>query len=127
MKVLALGAVFVALSAGAAFAAGDATAGATVFKKCAVCHSIGDGAVNKIGPILTGVVGRVAGTEAGFNYSPAMVDAGKGGLTWTEADLSEFLHKPSDKVKGTKMTFPGLPNQTDIDNVVAYLASMPAK
>src|ERR1700733_1325807 len=37
----------------AAWADGDATAGAAIFKKCAVCHSP-DAGVNKVGPSLHG-------------------------------------------------------------------------
>jgi len=45
-------------------------------------------------------------------------------LTWDAATLDKWLTKPSDLVKGTKMTFPGLPNQADRDNVIAYLATL---
>ena len=55
--------------------AGDATAGATVFKKCAVCH-VADSDKNKVGPSLFKVMGRTAGTHPGFSYSPAMKAAG---------------------------------------------------
>ena len=72
MRMLAAAAVALTMAATPSFAAGDATAGQAVFAKCAVCHNIGAGAKNKIGPALTGVVGRQPGTFAGFNYSPAM-------------------------------------------------------
>jgi cytochrome c len=104
-----------------AFAQGDAAAGETIFKRCAACHSIGEGAKNKVGPILTGVVGRVAGTEADFKYSDAMTAAGAGGLTWTPEELHAFLTAPKTKVPGTKMSFPGLKTPEDLDNIVAYL------
>lgn len=103
--------------------AGDATAGADVFKKCAACHNIGPGAKNKIGPSLTGVVGRQPGTFAGFNYSAALKTFGTTNPAWTPALLAQFLQGPSKLVPGTKMTFPGLPQQTDVDNVIAYLAT----
>jgi cytochrome c len=99
-------------------AAQDAAAGEKVFLKCKVCHQIGEGAKNSVGPVLNGVVGRKAGTIEGYNYS----DANKGsGLTWDEATLKEYLPNPRAKVPGTKMTFAGLPNPTDVDNVIAYL------
>lgn len=109
------------LSAGGAFAQGDAPAGEVVFKKCAVCHAVGEGAKNKVGPVLNGVLGRTAGTLEGYSYSQAMKDAGAGGLVWTPETMSEFLAKPKEYVKGTKMAFNGLPNPEDIANVVAYL------
>jgi len=123
MKVLVLAGMALALAAGPSFAAGDATAGATVFQQCAVCHNVGAGATNKIGPALTGVIGRQPGTFAGFAYSQAMKDFGTKNGAWTPDLLAQFLKNPQGEVAGTKMTFPGLASQTDIDNVVAYLQS----
>jgi len=99
---------------------GDANAGATVFNKCKVCH-VAETDQNKVGPSLNGVIGRVAGTHAGFAYSKAMVEAGKAGLQWDEATLRDYLHNPKAKVKGTKMAFPGLKDDTEITNLLAYL------
>lgn len=101
----------------AAAPGGDATAGKTVFAKCAACHSVKAGE-NKIGPSLHGVVGRKAGTEAGFSYSPAMKGSG---ITWTAAEIDDFLANPRTKVKGTKMFFVGLPKPEDRANLIAYL------
>lgn len=109
------------LAALPAQAAGDPDAGRNVFKKCMQCHAIGDGAQNKTGPVLTGVVGRVAGTYEGFKYSDPMAKAGQGGLSWTPDQLAEYLANPKEKVPGNKMAFPGLKVQADIDNVIAYL------
>ena len=99
---------------------GDATAGEVVFKKCAVCH-VADTDKNKVGPSLNGLFGRKAGTHPDFRYSPAMLAAGEGGLVWDDATLRDYLHDPRKKVKGTKMMFPGLKDDVDIANVVAYL------
>ena len=123
MKVLTLGLVISVLLAGSAYAQGDAAAGANVFKKCAACHAVGEGAKNKVGPELNQLIGRVAGTAPDFKYSQAMTDAGTGGLVWSAETLHQFLTKPKDFVKGTKMSFPGLKEQADIDNIVAYLTS----
>lgn len=102
-------------------AAGDAEAGAAVFKRCASCHAVGEGAKNKVGPELNEVFGRVAGSLPDYKYSNAMVEAGAGGLTWTPETLAEFLHGPKDFVKGTKMSFAGLKTDEDIANIEAYL------
>ncbi|NTJ10340.1 cytochrome c family protein [Rhizobium lusitanum] len=99
---------------------GDATAGATVFKKCAICH-IAETDQNKVGPSLNGLFGRTAGTHPNFAYSPAMQEAGKAGLVWNETSLRDYLHDPKAKVKGTKMTFVGLKDDTEITNLIAYL------
>lgn len=104
----------------AAAMAADAEAGKTVFNKCKVCHQIGEGAKNAVGPNLTGVIGRKAGTAEGFNYSEAMKGAG---WTWDEAILKEYLADPKKKVPGNKMVFAGLKDAADIDNVIEYIKS----
>lgn len=123
MKSLVLAAFVVVAAAGPSLAAGDAAAGQTVFTKCAVCHSVGAGAKNKIGPVLNGVVGRQPGTAADFTYSAAMKDFGTKNAAWTPELLGKFLQNPKAEVPGTKMTFAGLSNQADIDNVIAYLTT----
>jgi cytochrome c len=112
-----IGAAALVGASGAAFAQ-DAAAGEVVFKKCKVCHQIGEGAHNMVGPSLNGVVGRKAGTFPGYNYSDANKNSG---ITWDEATLMVYLHDPRAKVPGTKMTFPGLSSDDDIKNVIAYL------
>lgn len=96
----------------------DAAAGEKVFLKCKACHQIGEGAKNAVGPVLNGVVGRKAGTYPGYSYSDANKNSG---ITWDEATLKEYLKNPRGKVPGTKMIFPGLTKEEDIDNVIAYL------
>ena len=96
----------------------DAAAGEKVFAKCKICHQIGEGAKNMVGPALDGVVGRKAGSYPDYRYS----DANKGsGITRDEATLKEYLKDPKAKVPGTKMFFPGLKSDDDIANVIAYL------
>lgn len=99
----------------------DPAAGETVFKKCAACHAVGEGAKNKIGPELNDLIGRTAGSLDGFKYSKAMVEAGEGGLHWNEDSLAEFLADPRGTVKGTRMAFPGLKKDEDVQNIIAYL------
>ena len=105
------------VSIGAA-AAQDAAAGEKVFAKCKVCHQIGEGAKNLVGPVLNGVVGRKAGTYPDYHYSDANKNSG---ITWDEATLKEYLKDPKAKVPGTKMVFPGLKSDDDLANVIAYL------
>lgn len=101
----------------------DAEAGKKVFQKCAPCHSVGPGATNKVGPNLSGLVGRKAGTEEGFSYSDAMKNSG---LTWDEATFKEYITDPKKKVPGNKMLFPGVKDELERDDVFAYLASFNA-
>ena len=119
MKVKVVGIVMAALAASVgAAAAQDAAAGEKVFAKCKICHQIGEGAKNGVGPALNGVVGRKAGSEEGYNYSTANKSSG---LTWDEATLRQYLKNPRAMVPGTKMIFPGISNEKDIDDVIVYL------
>ncbi|MGB7244608.1 MAG: c-type cytochrome [Sulfitobacter sp.] len=107
----------------AAFDAELAAAGEKVFKKCKACHQIGEGAENKSGPILNGVVGNPAGAVDGFKYSKPMTAAAEGGLVWTQDELAAFLAKPKAYMKGTKMSFAGLKKDEDQQAVIEYLKS----
>ena len=119
MKLLSFsvaGAALLASLGGAV--AQDAAAGEKVFAKCKICHQIGEGAKNTVGPVLNGVVGRHAGTYPDYHYSDANKNSG---ITWDEVTLKEYLKDPKAKVPGTKMVFPGLKSDEDIANVIAYL------
>jgi cytochrome c len=119
-SVLYAAAIAAVAFANHAMADGDAAAGATVFKKCAVCHSAEAG-TNKVGPSLFGVVGRHSASVADYTYSQAMKDFNK---VWDEALLNTYLTDPRAVVVGTKMVFPGLKDETDRKNVIAYLATL---
>jgi cytochrome c len=113
------------LVASSAAQAADVAAGEKVFGKCRACHAVGEGAANKVGPHLNGLLGRVAGTVDGFGYSPAMVEAGAEGLVWHEEALTAYLVAPRNYVEGTKMAFAGLKSDDELANVIAYLATFP--
>lgn len=99
---------------------GDPAAGKSAFNKCSACHAVQEG-VNKVGPTLHGVVGRKAATVPGYAYSPAMQ---KHDAVWDEAALDKYLADPRGVVQGTKMVFPGLKNETERRNVIAYLETL---
>lgn len=124
VKSLALTSALVAsaIVAGSA-SAGDAAKGEKVFKKCKACHAVGDGAKNKVGPQLNEIFGRAAGSIEGYKYSKAMIAAGADGLVWDEDSLTQYLKKPKDFIKGTKMAFAGLRKDKDMENILAYLAT----
>ncbi|MCV0395736.1 MAG: cytochrome c family protein [Rhizobiaceae bacterium] len=115
-------AFLVLLPAGRA-AAQDIDSGKKLFARCAACHNA-ETTANKVGPHLNGVIGRAAAAVEGFNYSPAMKQAAAGGLVWDDAALHEYLANPKAKVPGTKMVFPGLKKEKEIDDLLAYLASV---
>ncbi len=104
----------------------DAAAGEKVFNRCKACH-VADKDENRVGPSLMGVIGRTAGTHPNYQYSPAMVEAGKNGTVWNDQTLTEYLKNPKAMVKGTKMAFAGLKNDKDIADVIAYLEQFSKK
>ncbi len=96
-------------------------AGEKAFRKCRACHQVGKDAKSRAGPNLNGVVGRVAASVDGFNYSKAMKAAGMRGLIWNEEELAGYLAKPREYLRGTKMSFAGLKSEDEIAATVAYL------
>jgi cytochrome c len=95
-----------------------AARGRILFLRCSSCHDISSGPSPKIGPNLSGVVGRRAGSLPGYNYSPAMKAQT---FVWDSAHLDLWLQGPSALVPGTAMAFAGLPSETDRQAVIAYL------
>ena len=99
-------------------ATGDPDRGAQVFRSCAACHSLKPGEQHT-GPSLAGIVGRHAGTVAGFTrYSSALQQAD---VTWTEETLDRWLADPRAVVPGNSMTFPGVRDQQARADLIAYL------
>ena len=99
----------------------DAAAGQRVFNQCRACHTINEGARAGVGPNLHGVVGRKAAAIEGFRYSPSMRQKAEGGLTWTEEDLRAYLRNPKEIVPAGSMAFPGLRNEQQLNDLIAYL------
>jgi cytochrome c len=116
---LGCAAAFAALLADTAVA-GDAARGGRVFERCYACHSVDPAETGLTGPNLAGVVGRRAASRD-FDYSPALREAGRRGLVWDEAALDAFLADPASAVPGTSMNFPGLRNEADRRDLIAYL------
>ncbi|MEO1490620.1 MAG: c-type cytochrome [Pseudomonadota bacterium] len=113
----------VEVAAAPAFDAELAGAGEKVFKKCKACHQVGEGAKNKVGPHLNGIVGAALGARDGFRYSKALTARAGEGAVWDEAALDAFLTKPKAWLKGTKMAFAGLKKETDRAALIEYLKS----
>jgi cytochrome c len=110
-----------ASTAVAANAAGDAKAGAAVFKRCAVCHTSDKGGGDGLGPNLFGVAGRKAASRPGYAYSAPLQ---KSGIVWNEANLTKWVAGPPRLVPGNKMAFPGITSKKQQADVVAYLTSL---
>jgi cytochrome c len=109
---------------GVLLASADVAAGENSAKKCQSCHNFAEGAGNKTGPELFGVVDRPIGSHPGFAYSPGMEEHLAKGDLWTYENLNTFLHAPKEFTPGTKMNFSGLKNDQERANVIAYLASV---
>ena len=122
MNRLTLSALVVVASAAtiSSALAQDAAAGKTSFNKCLPCHSIGEGAKNKVGPQLNGIDGRHSGTAPDYNYSDANKNSG---ITWSKEQFLEYIKDPKAKIPGTKMTFAGIKNEKEANDLWAYLAS----
>ncbi|WGR63372.1 c-type cytochrome (plasmid) [Paracoccus ferrooxidans] len=97
--------------------------GEKVFKKCAACHKVGDGAKNSTGPTLNGIVGSPAGKVEGFKYSKPLLAMAADGLVWDDASLHTYLENPKGMIKGGKMSFAGLKKEDERAAVIAYLAT----
>jgi cytochrome c len=117
MRKVIFGAVLAVMASGGANAQ-DAAAGEKVFGVCKMCHQIGEGAKNAVGPALNGVIGRKAGTAAGYSYSDANKNSG---ITWDEATFREYIKDPKAKVPGTKMVYAGLKDEQKTNDLVAFL------
>lgn len=96
---------------------GDPVAGEKSFAKCRACHSTAPGE-NKIGPTLYGVIGRLAGTVEGYNYSKPNKESG---ITWTEQEMFDYLENPKNKIPGTKMAFAGIKKPEERVDLIAWL------
>jgi cytochrome c len=111
-------AVIALVASTAAASAQDVAAGEQSFKKCLPCHSVGEGAKNKVGPELNGLDGRKAGNAETFNYTEANKNSG---ITWSESTFKEYIKDPRAKISGTKMVFAGIKNEEEVNNLWAYL------
>ncbi len=115
-----------ALALGACAAARAESAvdpGARAFQKCFACHSVDPAERGLPGPNLGGVVGRPAAALDDYDYSEAMIAAGRTGkLVWSEATLDRFIADPKAFLPGTAMNFIGMRNPAERKAVIAYLA-----
>jgi cytochrome c len=86
-------------------------------RRCSGCHATDS---TKEGPRLRGVIGRKAGSVAGFQYSDALRDSG---ITWTEELVTRWLANPDALVKDNDMEF-RVTNADERAALVAYLKSL---
>jgi cytochrome c len=100
----------------------DAKRGEQLVKVCVQCHTFNKGGPNKIGPNLWDVTEEPMASVSGYQFSAAM--AAHKGEKWDPEKLNEWLWKPQALIKGTKMTFAGMPKAEDRADIIAYLDTL---
>src|SRR5262245_18837180 len=116
---LPIAAVAVTFAAVPGHCAGNAAKGEQKFAKCAICHA--KDKTNGIGPGLAGIIGRHAGALPEFSYSQAMKNSN---IVWNEKSLDTFIMATQSAVPGNTMPFPGIPDQQERNDLIAYLESL---
>ena len=93
--------------------------GARIFRRCQSCHTVDEGGRNMVGPNLHGVFGADAGAKEGFRYSPAMSESG---IVWSAETLDAYLANPRTYIPRNRMSFAGLRDEEDRNDLIAWLA-----
>ncbi len=97
---------------------GDIANGEAIWRQCSACH-VNDAEQNRIGPHLVGVLGREVASVDGFRYSDALLELDG---QWTPEQLNVWLENPSDYAPGTKMSYRGVSDPTDREDIIKYLS-----
>ena len=92
--------------------------GQKIFKKCSACHTYNKEGANKVGPNLWNLINSPKANVEGFAYSKELAEFGG---QWGYEELAQFLYKPKEYIKGTKMNFGGLKKVQDRANLVLFL------
>ncbi len=91
--------------------------GARLSGPCWACHDF-YGTQNKVGPYLSGIYGRRAGSSTFGAYSDALRATG---VVWDDRTLDAFLASPQRFAPGTTMVSPGLESRADREALLFYM------
>ena len=96
-------------------ASGDAKRGEQQYAaRCIACHSV---EANLAGPMHRGVLGRMAGSVTGFDYSPALKQSN---VIWNEKTLDKWLSNPEKFIPGQQMGY-SVANARDRADLISFL------
>jgi len=102
-------------------ASANAESGKELFgKTCGTCHLVAPGIKNPK-PNLWGIVGRRKASQGDVEYSASLKDAGG---DWTFEELNLFISNPALTLPGTDMLFPGLQDEKQRADLIAYLRTL---
>ncbi|MDX8495223.1 ankyrin repeat domain-containing protein [Mesorhizobium sp. VK22B] len=106
-------------------ASADVEKGRTYFTRvCHGCHNAEPQGGNKTGPNLWSIVGRDKASMANMRYSDALL--GWEGV-WSYEDLNRYLFGPMLTRPGVSMEIPGVPDEAERVNLIAYLRTLSDK
>ena len=97
-------------------------AGRSLSTQCWTCHDF-YGEQNKIGPYLSGVFGRPAGSARFGGYSEAMKGSG---VVWNEPTLKRFLANVNGFIPGNNMVAQSVRSASDLEALVFYIERVTA-
>lgn len=101
---------------------GDAARGEGLYRDCASCHAVGEGARHRVGPHLNDLFGRKAGSMDDYTrYSRGLVRAGADGMVWDYDRLDAYIENPKSLVSDTRMSYRGMKDAQDRADLMAYL------